>query len=111
MGQYYFLARVRVDVNQYKSADELMDRWLAEVEAAEGAEQAGLIVTLWKDVSAPLVYGVLCVEGETAIKANATLLETVMGLPMGQDGALVFEDVTEVRPYSEWRTLLRERRG
>ena len=110
-GAILFLARVRVDVNQYKSADELMDRWLAEAEAAEGAEQAGLIVTLWKDVSAPLVYGVLCVEGETAIKANATLLETVMGLPMGQDGALVFEDVTEVRPYSEWRTLLRERRG
>ena len=45
MAQYYFLARVRVDVNQYKSADELMDRWLAEAEAAEGAEKAGLIVT------------------------------------------------------------------
>ena len=35
------------------------------------------------------------------MKASATLLETVMGLPMGQDGALVFEDITEVRPYSE----------
>ena len=49
-------------------------------------------------------------EGETAMKASATLLETVMGLPMGQDGALVFEDITEVRPYSEWREVLRERR-
>ena len=98
-------------MNRYKSGEELMDRWLAEAEAAEGAESAGLIVTLWKDVSAPLVYGVLCVEGETAMKASATLLETVMGLPMGQDGALVFEDITEVRPYSEWREVLRERRG
>ncbi len=111
MAQYYFLTLVRVDVNRYKSGEELMDRWLVEAEAAEGAESAGLIVTLWKDVSAPLVYGVLCVEGETAMKASATLLETVMGLPMGQDGALVFEDITEVRPYSEWREMLRERRG
>ena len=68
-------------------------------------------MTLWKDVSAPLVYGVLCVEGETAMKASGTLLETVRGLPMGQDGALLFEDITEVRPYSEWREVLRERRG
>ena len=37
MAQYYFLARVRVDVNRYKSGEELMDRWLAEEEAAEGA--------------------------------------------------------------------------
>ena len=41
MADFYFACRVRVDINRYPSAEALLDRWLEEAEAAEGAEQAG----------------------------------------------------------------------
>ena len=51
MADFYFACRVHVDINRYPSADALLDRWLEEAEAAEGAEEAGLIQTVWKDVN------------------------------------------------------------
>ncbi len=111
MAKHYFMAKVKVDITRYKSGDELLERWLTEAEAAEGAEEAGVIVSVWKDVSAPLVYGVLCMEADSSFEAHAALLKALMGLPMGQDGALVFEDISEVRPYSEWRQFLRQSQG
>ena len=55
MADFYFALRVRVDINRYASAEALLDRWLEEAEAAEGAEEAGLIQSVWKDVSEPVV--------------------------------------------------------
>ena len=87
-----------------------MDRWLEEAEAAEGAEQAGLIQAVWKDVSEPVVYPVLRIEADDVLQAHASLLEAFKGLPMGQDSALLIEHVAQVRPYSEWRDFLRKRK-
>ncbi len=109
MAEFYFALRVRVDINRYQSGPALLDRWLQEAEAAEGAEQAGVIQTLWKDVAEPVVYAVLRIEADTALQAHASVLEAIKGLPMGQDNALVVESASEVRPYAEWRQFLRQR--
>ena len=111
MADFYFACRVRVDINRYPSAEALLDRWLEEAEAAEGAEQAGLIQTVWKDVSEPVVYPVLRIEADDALQAHASVLEAFKGLPMGQDGALSVEHVAQVRPYAEWREFLRQRKS
>ena len=110
MPDFYFSLRVRIDINRYPSAEALLDRWLEEAEAAEGAEQAGLIQAVWKDVSEPVVYSVLRIEADDALQAHASLLEAFKGLPMGQDNALLIEHVAQVRPYSEWRDFLRKRK-
>lgn len=110
MADFYFALRVRVDINRYESGEALLDRWLEDAEAAEGAEQAGLIQSVWKDVSEPVVYPVLRIEADDAMQAHAAVLEAFKGLPMGQDGARLLEHVAQVRPYSEWRQFLRQRR-
>ena len=110
MADFYFALRVRVDINRYASGEALLDRWLEEAEAAESAEEAGLIQTSWKDVSEPVVYPVLRIEADDAMQAHAAVLKAIKGLPMGQDNALVVEHVAQVRPYAEWRQFLRQRR-
>ena len=110
MADFYFALRVRVDINKYPSGDALLDRWLEEAEAAEGAEQAGVIQTAWKDLNEPVVHPVLRIEAEDALAAHASVLQAFNGLPMGQDGALIIEHVAQVRPYSEWREFLRGRK-
>jgi muconolactone delta-isomerase len=109
MAEYYFFVNVRVDVNKYPSGQALLDRWLDEAEAAAEAEQAGAIQSLWRSASEPRVYGVVKLEGENVLHAQAVLLEALQGLPMGQDGALIVEEASEVRPYTEWREFLRQR--
>ncbi len=111
MADFYFACRVRVDINRYPSAEALLDRWLEEAEAAEGAEEAGLIQTVWKDVNEPVVYPVLRIEAANALEAHASVLEAFKGLPMGQDNALILDRVAQVRPYSEWRDFLRQRKS
>ena len=71
MADFYFACRVRVDINRYPSAEALLDRWLEEAEAAEGAEEAGLIQTVWKDVNEPVVYPVLRIEAANSLEAPA----------------------------------------
>jgi hypothetical protein len=109
MAEYYFFVNVRVDVNKYPSGQALLDRWLDEAEAGAEAEQVGAIQSLWRSASEPRVYAVLKLEGKNVLYAQAALLEALQGLPMGQDGALVAEEISEVRPYAEWREFLRQR--
>ena len=55
MADVYVALRVPVDINRYDSGEALLDHWLEEAEAAEGAEQAGLIQRFWQNVSEPVV--------------------------------------------------------
>ena len=110
MADFYFATRIRVDINRYPSAEALLNRWLEEAEAAEQAEQAGVIQTLWKDANEPSVFGVLRVEADDALQAHAAILGLFKGLPVGQDNALIVEHVAQVRPYAEWREFLRKRK-
>ena len=108
MAEFYFACRVRIDINKYQSGEALLDRWLDEAEAAEGAEQAGVLYSAWKDVSEPVVYPVLRIEADDTLQAHAKVLEGFKAFPMGEDNALVLEHVAQVRPYAEWRSFLRK---
>ena len=67
-----------------RTAGELLDRWLDEAEAVEGAEQAGVVQAAWKDVSEPVIYPVLKIEAENALDAHSKLFEGFKSFPMGQ---------------------------
>ncbi len=53
----------------------------------------------------------LRIEAANALEAHASVLEAFKGLPMGQDNALMLDRVAQVRPYSEWRDFLRQRKS
>ncbi len=110
MPDFFFALRVRIDINRYPSGEALLDRWLDEAEAAEGAEQAGTLQAAWKDTSEPVVYPILRIEADDALQAHAAVMEGMKGFPMGQDNALILEHIAQVRPYAEWREFLRRRK-
>ena len=77
VADYYFALRVTIDINKYPSGAALLDRWLEEADAAEGAEQAGVIQVAWKDVNEPVVYPVLRIEADDPLQAHAAVLEAL----------------------------------
>jgi muconolactone delta-isomerase len=84
------------------SFDELWDEWEKEVDAAQGALEAGKIKHLFKVSGQRRVVGVLDVE------SHEELDRIVMaGLPMAH--MLNFEEIVPIREYSDFADDVRKR--
>ncbi len=92
-----------MDLNKFESGQAVFDRWLEEAEGGAELERVGVIQNNWKDVSEPTMYNVVKIQAENVLQAHATVLEELQGDPLGRDGALIIDEIREVRPYAEWR--------
>lgn len=96
---YFF--KVRVD-HSNMSADELWDLWEKEVEAAEGALNAGKIKNLYKVSGQRRVMGVIDAD------SHDELDQIIMaGLPMSH--VLEWEEIIPVREYTSFGADVRKR--
>lgn len=105
MPTFTYHLKVRVDLQQFSSGEELLKAWKAEAEVAmqsvtEGSEQ------LWKDAAEPVMYAIVNIEADNAAQASWHLYNTALSLPMGALHQFVIEEAKLVVPYQEWANTL-----
>lgn len=96
-----FFFKVRVD-HSALSADELWELWEKEVEAAEGALNAGKIKSLYKVVAQRRVMGIIDADSHDELDQIF-----MAGLPMAH--ILEWEEITPVREYTDFGADIRRR--
>ncbi len=96
---YHF--RVRVDHSDV-TIDELWDIWHREVDAAEGALQAGKIKNLYKVSGQRIVLGVIDADSHDELDQIF-----MAGLPMAH--MLEFEEILPIREYADFGADIRNR--
>lgn len=96
-----FFVDVRVDATDL-SLDELWDIWEKEAEAAAGAKDAGLIVSIYKIVGQRRVIVIMNAESHDQ-------LDQIMmaGLPMAN--YLVFDEIVPIRDYFDFAADVKRR--
>ena len=96
-----FHFRVRVDHSNV-TIDELWDIWQREVDAAEGAIQAGKIKQLWKVSGQRVVLGVIDADSHDELDRIF-----MAALPMAH--MLEFEEILAIREYTDFGADVRNR--
>jgi len=96
----YFLD-ILVDAKDL-SLDELWDLWEKEADAAAGAKEAGLLVSVYKVVGQRRVVAIMNAE------SHDQLDQIIMaGLPMSD--YLVIKEITPIRDYADFTADLKRR--
>ena len=105
MPTFTYHVKIRVDLQQFSSGEELRKAWRAEAEAAVQAVNQGAF-QLWKDAAEPVIYAIVNIEADNAAQAGWNLYNAALSLPMGANRQFVVEEARLVVPYQEWADTL-----
>ncbi|MEM1167897.1 MAG: muconolactone Delta-isomerase family protein [Cyanobacteria bacterium P01_H01_bin.35] len=96
----------RVEYPPTMSQEELFAIWSQEADAAIGAKEAGILLSIWKCVGTRRVIAI--VDVESADKLDQIIMDLPIVKKLGQ---YVNIEVTSLRPYEDFATDLKARKN